>query len=104
MTDLCCDSCSKSFNAVPRAPMLVDSVWLCIAKRDEYLCAGCMFERAVACGLDLTLSELQPLPFNLLGNPSWYDLFAGSQSENTTINLDAWRKAMLIAFALEDSA
>ena len=58
------------------------------------LCAECMFQRAVARGVALTLADLQPCMFNVLPRAvsaprSWYDLFLSRESEPLT-NLSEW--------------
>jgi len=58
------------------------------------LCAECMFQRAVARGVALTLADLQPCMFNVLPRAvsaprSWYDLFRSRESEPLT-NLSEW--------------
>jgi hypothetical protein len=48
-----CDTCHRSFNRVPRAPMLQDAVWCRLADEKEVLCAECCFERAFELNIDL---------------------------------------------------
>ena len=49
--------------------MLSDAVWRKLAGRHEMLCAECMFTRAAARDVRLSLASLQPCEFNLMCSP-----------------------------------
>jgi hypothetical protein len=77
-----CDGCGKSFYDVPMAPMLCDTVWRKLAEKRETLCAICMFKRAHAADLDLTIADLRPCAFNLFAcRISWFDMFMLKEKE-----------------------
>jgi hypothetical protein len=68
--------------------MLRDASWAKLANKDETLCAGCMFDRAR--GVELTLADLNPCPFNTWHRPlSWFDLFA---RDETPAAIELWLK------------
>lgn len=86
-----CDDCGKTPNVVELAPMLHDAVWCKLAGRHEMLCAECLFTRAAARNVRLSLASLQPCEFNLMCSPvSWFELFASVEIRPPK-NLDAWR-------------
>lgn len=88
---LSCGDCGKTLNVVELAPMLHDAVWCKLAGRHEMLCAECMFTRATARDVRLSLASLQPCEFNLMCSPvSWFELFASIEIRPPK-NLDAWR-------------
>ena len=84
-----CHACRTSFDQIPLAPMLFDGSWRKLAKRDEILCAECMFVRAVKRGVSITLVDLKPCPINRRGEPSWFDFFAKDERPEV---IEAWRK------------
>jgi hypothetical protein len=70
-----CDDCGKTPNVV---------------ELHEMLCAECMFTRAAARDVRLSLASL-PCEFNLMCSPvSWFELFASIEIRPPN-NLDAWR-------------
>jgi hypothetical protein len=88
---LSCDDCGKTPNVVELAPMLHNAVWCKLAGRHEMLCAECMFTRAAARDVRLSLASLQRCEFNLVCSPvSWFELFASIEIRPPK-NLDAWR-------------
>ena len=71
-----CDGYGASFDAEPRAPVLIDATWAKLAEKRETLCASCMLDRAIKRRVDLTVADLVPCEFNRWGSPSWFDLFS----------------------------
>ena len=86
-----CDGCGKSFYDVPMAPMLWDTVRRKLADKRETLCASCVFERAHAADLDLTIADLRPCPFNLACRISWFDMFMLKEKEPPA-NMSEWNQ------------
>src|SRR5262249_34135068 len=85
-----CHACRTSFDQIPLAPMLFDGSWRKLSKRDEILCAQCMFVRAVKRGICITLADLKPCPINRSGEPSsWFDFFAKGERPEV---IEVWRK------------
>jgi hypothetical protein len=77
------------------APMFIGATWAKLARRDELLCAPCVFDAARKGGIDLALADLLPCPFNLFDSPhSWFDLFLRGESR-TRPNLSEWKAAGL---------
>jgi len=88
-----CSDCGRTPKVTELAPMLHDSVWRKLAGSHEMLCVQCMFTRAAARDIYLSLASLQPCDFNLMCSPvSWFELFA-SVEMRPPANLDAWRTA-----------
>jgi hypothetical protein len=86
-----CGDCGKNPNVVALAPKLRDAVWLKLAGRHELLCAQCLFARAAARDIRLSLASLQPCEFNLMCSPvSWFELFASVEIWSPD-NLEDWR-------------
>ncbi|HEY6860244.1 MAG TPA: hypothetical protein VI358_10725 [Pseudolabrys sp.] len=86
-----CGDCGKNPTVVELAPMLYDAVWRELAGGHEMLCAKCMFTRATARDVRLSLASLQPCEFNLMCSPvSWFELFVSIEMRPPE-NLDAWR-------------
>jgi hypothetical protein len=85
---------AKTPNVVGLAPKLHDAVWRKLAGRHKMLCAECMFTRAAARDVRLSLASLQPCEFNLMCSPvSWFELFASVEIRPPK-NLDAWRAVL----------
>jgi crossover junction endodeoxyribonuclease RuvC len=86
-----CDDCTRKFQGdVRMAPMLHDRSWCQLAPEDKTLCSDCMFKRADAKGIKLTLADLLPCPFNLGRGPfSWFERFAKDESAPPN-NLAEW--------------
>jgi hypothetical protein len=89
---------------IPLAPMLTDPVWRRLSNPGErLLCGNCFFRRADERGINLTLAELRPCPFNLFHWPhSWFDLFCrlsrsanGRRGKPPAADEAAWRAAWL---------
>ena len=88
-----CGDCGRTPNVTELAPMLRDAVWRELASQHEMLCVQCVFTRAAARDVYLSLASLQPCDFNLMFSPvSWFELFA-SVEMRPPANLDAWRTA-----------
>jgi hypothetical protein len=87
-----CGQCRRRLghHGVVQAPMLIDATWLRFASKRDLLCSGCMFDRAKHAGVALTFADLRACAFNLLGRPSWFDLFLSLESSPPP-NLEAWR-------------
>ena len=96
-----CATCGQNLDAVPLAPVLHDDVWKQFAKPQDTLCAMCFSQRAVEHRVGL--ADLRPCPFNLYGDPSWYDLFHAEGAPLLT-NIDAWRSAAAALAWLEEVA
>lgn len=78
-----CDSCRRSFNNVPLAPMLQDAVWCKLAAESEILCAECCFKRAYERDIDLTRTNLRLCVLNLVGWPfSYFNLFRDAKKQS----------------------
>jgi hypothetical protein len=93
-----CDGCNKLIgDEVPSAPILRDNAWAKLSRPDEYLCAGCMFQRAIDRDfITLRFGDLKPVAFNLFHRPrSWFDLFLSK--EPTPPDLSEWAYALAIA-------
>jgi hypothetical protein len=74
--------------------MLHDKAWKKLAAKRETLCAKCFFQRANARDVYLTIADLRPCPFNLLGQPqSWFDLFRSRDGHPGKSILNQWRAA-----------
>lgn len=96
-----CDDCARSPELTEIAPMLHDDVWRKLAGPRQKLCAQCMFVRAAARNVRLTLESLKPCQLNLTFSPvSWFDLFAAIETKPLA-NLDPWR---VVATELRDAA
>ena len=79
-----CDSCRRSFNNVPLAPMLQDAVWCKIAAESEILCAECCFKRACDRDIDLRRANLRLCVLNLAGWPfSFFNLFRDAKGQSS---------------------
>jgi len=88
-----CSDCDRTPKVTELAPILRDAVWRKLAASHEMLCVQCMFTRAAAQDICLSLASLQPCDFNLMCSPvSWFELFA-SVEIRAPANLDAWRAA-----------
>ena len=91
-----CDGCGKSFYDVPMAPMLWDTVWRKLAEKRETLCAICVFERAHAADLDLSIADLRPCAWNLASMSlksriPWFDMFMLKEKEPPA-NMSEWNQ------------
>ena len=79
-----CDSCRRSFNNAPLAPMLQDAVWCKLAAESEILCAECCFKRAYERDIDLTRANLPLCVLNLAGWPfSYFNLFRDAKRQSS---------------------
>jgi hypothetical protein len=79
-----CDSCRRSFNNAPLAPMLQDAVWCKLAAESEILCAECCFKRAYERDIDLTRANLRLCVLNLAGWPfSYFNLFREAKRQSS---------------------
>jgi hypothetical protein len=70
-----CDGRSQLLDWLPLGTMLEDRVWHKLADESETLCLSCVIDRAEQRGVRLTLASLLPCALNLLGKPSFFDLF-----------------------------
>ena len=72
-----CDHCKRPFSCEVRyGPVLKDEVWLQLAAKYETLCGACVVERAAACRVPITFTDLLPCAFNLMGGThSWLEVF-----------------------------
>jgi hypothetical protein len=97
-----CTDCRRRLVVdVAMAPMLHDRAWRRLAREDETLCAGCMFKRAAARHVKLTLAHLRPCPFNLGGAEAmtcWFNRFA-RDAQPTAKALEEWRGALRFMYA-----
>jgi hypothetical protein len=82
-----CDGCGASFNAEPRAPVLIDATWAKLAKQHETLCASCLLNRAIARRVLLTVADLVPCEFNRWGSPSLRPILATQVTEAAAARL-----------------
>jgi hypothetical protein len=71
--------------------MLHDRVWRQLALEAETLCGGCMFKRATAQHIELTLADLVPCLFNV--RFYWFEFFAAHESTPPQ-NLSQWEDAL----------
>ena len=79
-----CDSCRRSFNNAPLAPMLQDAVWCKLAAESEILCAECCFKRAYERDIDLTRADLRLCVLNLAGWPfCYFNLFRDGKRQSS---------------------
>jgi hypothetical protein len=86
-----CDSCRRSLNRVPLAPILQDAVWCKLAAENEVLCAECCFKRAFDRGIDLTRASLKLCALNLAGWPwSYFNLFTTVKQQSSERKLDIY--------------
>jgi hypothetical protein len=70
--------------------MLRDTSWLAIAERRETLCMRCMLARSIERGIGIVYSDLKPCPFNLMGDPIWYDLLHDHAAGLARRNAGGW--------------
>ena len=96
-----CDGCRRSWDTIPRAPMLRDEVWLQFADDRELLCVLCMFDRARKRQIHLGLSSLKVCEFNLFHAPhSFYDHFLRKEEHPSPAILGEWQ-ALIDAIAAD---
>jgi hypothetical protein len=89
-----CDGCHRKNN--DPAPMFHDAAWQKLAEKHETLCNECALKRVADRQIGLTLADLKPCAFNLLGWPySWFDAFRKFEPEVDEVALaQEWRDAM----------
>jgi hypothetical protein len=89
-----CHGCNKLIvDEVPPAPMFRDDAWSKLAHESEYLCFGCMLERAMKRNVALAFRDLKPCRFNLCHRPdSYFDWFLSKEPEPP--DLSEWAEAM----------
>jgi hypothetical protein len=90
-----CDGCHRKNNNP--APMFHDATWQKLASEHETLCSDCARKRVTDRQIDLTLADLFPCAFNLMGWPySWFDVFRCVGPDEIAEEPE-WRAAMRVA-------
>jgi hypothetical protein len=86
-----CDDCGRAYEGdVRQAPMLLDGSWRKLAHRREHLCSECLRARAKIRGIEITLADLRPCPFNI--GAGWFEKFADKAPPEVVMTWLKWAR------------